>query len=339
LSTPQTSGGWEQQLAPQWAPEQVADTGARIAAAVEQVVLGKTEVVRSAVVTLLAGGHLLLEDVPGVGKTALAKSLARAVDCSVSRIQFTPDLLPSDVTGVSIYDRRSGEFEFRPGPVFANMLVADEINRASPKTQSALLECMEEQQVTVDSTTYRLAEPFMVLATQNPVEMEGTYPLPEAQRDRFTTRVSLGYPSATAELSMIDAHAAEDPVEHLRPVCAAGDVRAMIEAVRAVRISTDLRRYVVGLVGATRTSPLVRLGASPRATLHLVRTARAHAALDGRAHVLPDDITSVAAAVLAHRLMLTGEAVATGRDATSIVSELLRHAPVPRSPAPATRMR
>ena len=330
MSTPQASGGWEQQLAPQWSPEQVADTGEQIVAAVERVVLGKTSVVRTAVVTLLAGGHLLLEDVPGVGKTALAKSLARAVDSSVSRIQFTPDLLPSDVTGVSIYDRRSGEFEFRPGPVFANMLVADEINRASPKTQSALLECMEEQQVTVDSTTYRLAEPFMVLATQNPVEMEGTYPLPEAQRDRFTTRVSLGYPNAAAELTMIDAHAADDPVENLQPVCTAAEVRSMSEAARGVHISAELRRYVVELVSATRTTPLLRLGASPRATLHLVRTARAHAALAGRAHVLPDDIAAVAEPVLAHRLLLTGQAMAARQDTSSIVRELIRHTPVPR---------
>jgi len=339
VSTSQTSAAWEQQLTPSWTPDEVADTAARIVAAVEQVVLGKSSVVRTAVVTLLAGGHLLLEDVPGVGKTALAKSLARAVDSSVSRIQFTPDLLPSDVTGVSIYDRRSGEFEFRPGPVFANMLVADEINRASPKTQSALLECMEEQQVTVDSTTYRLAEPFMVLATQNPVEMEGTYPLPEAQRDRFTARVSLGYPSAAAELGMIGAHAADDPVEALRPVCAAADVRAMIEAARTVHIADELRRYVVELVGATRSCPLVRLGASPRATLHLVRTARAMAALDGRAHVVPDDITAMAAPVLAHRLMLTGEAVAAGRDTSSLVQDLLSRITVPRSPVPTPRIR
>jgi len=334
VSTPRTSGGWdgtwEQQLTPQWGVEQVATTGQRIVAAVEQVVLGKTQVVRTAVLTLLAGGHLLLEDIPGVGKTALAKALAKAVDSSVSRIQFTPDLLPSDVTGVSIYDRRSGEFEFRPGPVFANMLVADEINRASPKTQSALLECMEEQQVTVDSTTYRLAEPFMVLATQNPVEMEGTYPLPEAQRDRFTTRVSLGYPNAAAELTMIDAHAADDPVENLQPVCTAAEVRSMSEAARGVHISTELRRYVVELVSATRTTPLLRLGASPRATLHLVRTARAHAALAGRAHVLPDDIAAVAEPVLAHRLLLTGQAMAARQDTSSIVRELIRHTPVPR---------
>ena len=333
-----TTGGWEQQVGASWSPERVAEVGGRIVAAVDQVLLGKTGAVRTAVVTLLAGGHLLLEDVPGVGKTALAKSLARSVDCSVSRIQFTPDLLPSDVTGVSIYDRRSGGFEFRPGPVFANLLVADEINRASPKTQSALLECMEEQQVTVDATTYRLAEPFMVLATQNPVEMEGTYPLPEAQRDRFTARISLGYPSAAAELRMIDTHAGHDPVESLLPVCSAGDVHAMLEAVRSIHISTDLRRYVVGLVGATRTSPLVRLGASPRATLHLVRTARAHAALDARAHVVPDDIAAVATAVLAHRLMLTGTAVAAGRDASSVVQELISHLPVPRSPAPTPRV-
>lgn len=334
VSTSRISGGfdgtWEQELTPRWPLEQVAETGQRIIAAVEQVVVGKTRVVRTAVLTLMAGGHLLLEDVPGVGKTALAKSLARAVDSSVSRIQFTPDLLPSDVTGVSIYDRRNGEFEFRPGPVFANILVADEINRASPKTQSALLECMEEQQVTVDSTTYRLAEPFMVLATQNPVEMEGTYALPEAQRDRFTTRVSLGYPSVEAELTMIDAHSAPDPVNQLWPVCTAADVRSMIAATRTVYMSQELRRYVVELVSSTRTSPLIRLGASPRATLHLVRTVRARAALDGRAHVLPDDVTSMAEPVLAHRLLLTGEAVAGRRDAGSVMHELIDHIPVPR---------
>ncbi|WP_127782493.1 MoxR family ATPase [Rhodococcus sp. X156] len=324
-----------QSTATQWTVSEVAETAERVVATVEQVLVGKTAVVRTAVLTLLAGGHLLLEDVPGVGKTALAKALARAVDSSVSRIQFTPDLMPSDVTGVSIYDRQNGEFEFQPGPVFANLLVADEINRASPKTQSALLECMEEQQVTVDGHTYQLAEPFMVLATQNPVEMEGTYPLPEAQRDRFTTRVSLGYPSAEAELMMIDTHSGHDAVGQLVPACSAAEVSRMIDAVRDVHVSAELRRYVVTLVSATRTSPLVRLGASPRATLHVVRAARAHAAMAGRAHVLPDDVIAVAEPVLAHRLLLSGEAVAARRDAAAVVQEIVGRTPVPRGgPAP-----
>lgn len=313
-----------------WEPTVIADGAARVVAAVEQVVLGKGEVVRTAVMTLLAGGHLLVEDVPGVGKTVLAKALARAVDCSVSRVQFTPDLLPSDVTGVTVYDRRTAEFDFRPGPVFANMVVADEINRASPKTQSALLECMEEHQVTVDSTTYPLAEPFMVLATQNPVEMEGTYPLPEAQRDRFTTRISLGYPGPDAELAMIEGHAARDPLESVRPVCTAADVRAMIAGASTVHMALELRRYVVELVSATRDTPMVRLGASPRATLHLVRAARARAAMAGRDHVLPDDVQAVAVPVLAHRLLLTGEARAARRVADDVVLELLDQLVVPR---------
>jgi MoxR-like ATPase len=313
-----------------WAPAAVADGAARVVAAVEQVLMGKGEVVRTAVMTLLAGGHLLVEDVPGVGKTVLAKALARAVDCSVSRVQFTPDLLPSDVTGVTVYDRRTAEFDFRPGPVFANMVVADEINRASPKTQSALLECMEEHQVTVDATTYPLAEPFMVLATQNPVEMEGTYPLPEAQRDRFTTRISLGYPHQDAELAMIEGHAGSDPVDRIRPVCTAADVRSMIAGARAVHVAPELRRYVVELVSATRSSPLVRLGASPRATLHLVRAARARAAMAGRDHVLPDDVHAVAVPVLAHRLLLTGEARAARREAGQVVHQLLDQLVVPR---------
>ena len=313
-----------------WDPAVIADGAARVVAAVEQVVLGKGEVVRTAVMTLLAGGHLLVEDVPGVGKTVLAKALARAVDCTVSRVQFTPDLLPSDVTGVTVYDRRTAEFDFRPGPVFANMVVADEINRASPKTQSALLECMEEHQVTVDSTTYPLAEPFMVLATQNPVEMEGTYPLPEAQRDRFTTRISLGYPDPDAELAMIEGHAASDPLDNVRPVCTAADVRAMIAGASTVHMAPELRRYVVELVSATRNTPMVRLGGSPRATLHLVKAARARAAMAGRDHVLPDDVQAVAVPVLAHRLLLTGEARAARRVAGDVVLELLDQLVVPR---------
>ncbi|MCI2420558.1 MoxR family ATPase [Saccharopolyspora sp. K220] len=302
----------------------------RIAANVEQVLVGKPEVVRVALVTMLAEGHLLVEDVPGVGKTSLAKALARSIDCAVSRIQFTPDLLPSDITGVSIYNRQTENFEFRPGPVFANIVVGDEINRASPKTQSALLECMEENQVTVDGETYPLNAPFMVIATQNPIEMEGTYALPEAQRDRFTTRVSIGYPDAKAELAMVDEHAGHDPLRDLRPVADSSEVQAMLRAVRQVHLSTEIRRYVIDLVTATRQLPELRLGASPRSTLQLVRAARAQAALAGREFVIPDDVQAIAVPVLAHRLVLTSEARAARRSATDLVRQLLNRIPVPR---------
>ncbi|GAB3906072.1 hypothetical protein GCM10029964_102280 [Kibdelosporangium lantanae] len=243
--------------------DEVHATAQRIAANVERVLVGKPDVVRIALVTLLAEGHLLVEDVPGVGKTSLAKALARSIDCTVSRLQFTPDLLPSDVTGVSVFNRQTTGFEFRPGPVFANIVVGDEINRASPKTQSALLECMEEHQVTVDGKTYRLESPFMVIATQNPIEMEGTYALPEAQRDRFTARVSIGYPDPAAELAMVDEHAGHDPLTTLQPVSDADQIRSLVEAVRAVHISPEIRRYAVELVSATRRLPEIRLGASP----------------------------------------------------------------------------
>ena len=252
---------------------EVVELAHRIAANVSHVLVGKPDVVRLALVTLLAEGHLLVEDVPGVGKTSLAKALAVSIDCSVSRVQFTPDLLPGDITGMSIYNRQTEEFEFRPGPVFANVVIADEINRASPKTQSALLECMAEHQVTVDGVTYRLASPFLVVATQNPIEMDGTYPLPEAQRDRFTARVSVGYPDAAAELTMLDEHAAADPLEQLRPVADAPTVQAVIETVRRIQVGPEVRQYCVDLVAATRRLPELRLGASPRATLQLVRTA------------------------------------------------------------------
>jgi MoxR-like ATPase len=275
-------------------PPDVADVGARIAANIQRVIVGKPEVVRVALVTLFAEGHLLVEDVPGVGKTSLAKALARSIDGSVSRVQFTPDLMPVDITGLSIFNRQSAEFEFRPGPVFANVVIADEINRASPKTQSALLECMAERQVTVDGATYALASPFMVVATQNPVEMDGTYPLPEAQRDRFTARVSVGYPDVAAELAMIDEHAAADPFDALHPVTDARHVHAAIETVRHVHIGPEVRQYCVEIVAATRRLPELRLGASPRATLQLVRTARAQAALSGRSFVVPDDVQAVA---------------------------------------------
>ncbi|HEU5471526.1 MAG TPA: MoxR family ATPase [Actinophytocola sp.] len=302
----------------------------RIAANVERVLVGKPEVVRIALVTLLAEGHLLVEDVPGVGKTSLAKALARSIDCTVSRIQFTPDLLPSDVTGVSIFNRQTNDFEFRPGPVFANIVVGDEINRASPKTQSALLECMEEEQVTVDTSTYRLQAPFMVIATQNPIEMEGTYALPEAQRDRFTARVSIGYPDPNAELAMVEEHAAADPMKTLQPVSDAAQIIKLIETVRRVELSPEVRRYAVELVSATRRLPEIRIGASPRSTLHLVRAARAQAALSGRDFVVPDDMHSIAMPVLAHRLVLTAEAQAGRRSSAELIRNLIQRVPVPQ---------
>ena len=317
--------------------DELHETARRIAANVEHVLVGKPEVIRIALVTLLAEGHLLVEDVPGVGKTSLAKALARSIDCTVSRIQFTPDLLPSDVTGVSIFNRQSGEFEFRPGPVFANIVVGDEINRASPKTQSALLECMEEHQVTVDNSTYRLEAPFMVIATQNPIEMEGTYALPEAQRDRFTARVSIGYPDQQAELAMVDEHSGHDPMAELQPVSDAETVHGLIETVRGVHLAPEVRRYAVDVVAATRAVPEIRLGASPRATLHLVRAARAQAALSGRDYVVPDDLHTVAVPVLAHRLVLTTESHAARRSATDVIRAVLHRVPVPQGSGPARR--
>ena len=313
--------------------DELHDTARRIAANVERVLVGKPDVIRLALVTLLAEGHLLVEDVPGVGKTSLAKALARSIDCTVSRVQFTPDLLPSDVTGVSIYNRQTGEFEFRPGPVFANIVVGDEINRASPKTQSALLECMEEHQVTVDTSTYQLGAPFMVLATQNPIEMEGTYALPEAQRDRFTARVSIGYPDQQAEMAMVDEHSGHDPLADLAPVSDAATILRLIEKVRTVHLAPEVRRYAVDVVAATRQVPEIRLGASPRATLHLVRAARAQAALSGRDYVVPDDLHTVAVPVLAHRLVLTTEAHAARRSATDVVRAVLHRVPVPQGSA------
>ncbi len=307
----------------------VAEEAARIIASVERVIEGKPDVVRLAVTVLLAEGHLLIEDVPGVGKTMLAKALARSIDCSVRRIQFTPDLLPSDITGVSVYGQDSHEFEFKPGAVFANIVVGDEINRASPKTQSALLECMEERQVTVDGVTYVLDAPFMVVATQNPVEMEGTYPLPEAQRDRFTARLSMGYPSVDAELEMLDVHTRPNPLDHLEPVSDSRTIVGMVAAVREVHVSEAVRRYAIDLVTATRTSPELRLGASPRATLHLLRAARAAAALDDRDYVAPDDLQSLAVPVLAHRLLMTPEAAVSQRAPQDVVTDVLARVPVP----------
>jgi MoxR-like ATPase len=309
--------------------EEFRTAASAIAANVEQVIAGKAATVRLALAVLLAEGHLLIEDVPGVGKTKLAKALARSIDCTVRRIQFTPDLLPSDVTGVSVFNQEARDFEFKPGAVFANIVVGDEINRASPKTQSALLECMEERQVTVDGVTYPLQSPFMVIATQNPIEMEGTYPLPEAQRDRFTARIAMGYPDIGSELAMLDAHGASDPLDSLGPVADAVTVRRLITSVRGVHVADVVKQYAVNLITSTRESPELRLGASPRATLQLLRTARAVAALEGREFVLPDDLQALAVPVLAHRVIPTADAHLTRRTTDAVIADLVHRQPVP----------
>ena len=300
-----------------------------ITAAVGRAIRGKADVVELAVLCLVSEGHLLLEDVPGVGKTTLAKALAASVDCDFGRIQFTPDLLPSDVSGVTVWNRSASVFEFRPGPVFASIVLGDELNRASPKTQSALLEAMAENQVTVDGTTYPLGPPFMVIATQNPVEHEGTYPLPESQLDRFLMKASVGYPDRGSELEVLDTHGDSVPLGRLTPVATAADVNGLIAAARTVHASSALTGYVVDLAEASRRHPHLALGMSPRATLSLLRVARSRAAAQGRAYVVPDDIKALAGPVLAHRLVLTPEASMQSADARDVVDDLLRKVPVP----------
>jgi MoxR-like ATPase len=308
----------------------------RIRDSIEKVIEGKPEVAKLALVVLLSDGHLLIEDVPGVGKTMLSKALARSIDCTVRRIQFTPDLLPSDVTGVSIFNQDTRQFEFRPGGIFANIVVGDEINRASPKTQSALLECMEEKQVTVDGTTYSLDSPFMVIATQNPIEMEGTYALPEAQRDRFMARVSMGYPVEAAEIAMLDTHTGANPLDDLEPVADASEIRKLIDIVGQVYVSEPVQRYAVAISTATRRSAELMLGASPRATLHLVRAAKASAAIAGRDYVLPDDVQELAVQVLSHRLLTTVEASMSGRTPEAALRQIVAGVPMPESRRAAT---
>ena len=310
---------------PQLDPAGVQALGARLAANVQRAVKVPATALRDLIVALVAEGHVLIEDNPGVGKTALARSLARTVEAEYARIQCTVDLLPADVVGTNVFNQREGRFEFRPGPVFANVVLVDEINRASPKTQSGLLECMQERSVTVDVHTHELARPFLVLATQNPVEFEGTYPLPEAQVDRFMVRVSLGYPSARAESEMLATHEAGDRVEELEAVVSAAEVLELQQAAVRVRASRALRDYIVALIHRTREDPRVELGASPRAGLMLLRAAKANAMLEGRDHALPDDVQALGQAVLAHRLVLAPEA--TGVSAERVVADALTSTP------------
>ncbi len=295
----------------------------------ELVVRGKRQVVEQTLLCLLANGHLLVEDVPGVGKTTLAKALSASVGADLGRIQFTPDLLPADVTGVSIWNRSTSAFEFRPGPIFTQLVLADEINRASPKTQSALLEAMAEAQVTVDGTTHPLPSPFMVMATQNPIEQEGTYPLPESQLDRFLMRISVGYPDRDDEYAILQTHETDNVVGGLQPVATMNDIEAMARLVSAVHIENDLRAYLIDLAEATRRHPAISLGMSPRATLSLQRVSRARAAAAGRTFVTDDDIKAVAVNVVSHRLILNPEAMLRGTEAHEVMGDILRAVPVP----------
>jgi MoxR-like ATPase len=305
------------------------DVAQRVIENVSRVIHAPRSLIARCVMGILCEGHVILEDFPGVGKTMLAKSIARSLDCEFARVQATPDLLPSDVTGVSVFNMTGNEFEFKPGPVFANLVLVDEINRASPKTQSALLECMQEVQVTVDGVTHPLARPFMVIATQNPIEYEGTFPLPEAQLDRFTMRLTLGYPDARQEAAMLSEHAAGEPLDDLRAVTTAAEIEAAIAAVRAVFVEESLHRYVVAILTHTRSDTRLSLGASPRAGIALLRVAKAHAVVEGRDYVSPGDVKAVAEDVLSHRVILAPEARTAGIDAGDSIREALERTAIP----------
>ncbi len=296
---------------------------------VEKVMIGKTGVVRLAVIALLSQGHLLIEDAPGLGKTMLARSLAKSINCSFKRIQFAPDMLPGDITGVSVFNQKLGDFEFRPGPVMAQVVLADEINRATPKVQSALLEAMEERQVTVDGVTRKMPAPFHVLATQNPIEYEGTFPLPEAQLDRFILKITIGYPSAAEEVAIIERQQYVHPIEEIDHVVDAADILMVQAAVRRVYVDDLVKQYIVALVGATRQHPMIYLGASPRGSLALFRTAQARALLDGRDYVLPDDVKALAVPALVHRTLVSPAGQSQGKDGATSIAEILDTVPVP----------
>src|SRR5579859_1573199 len=300
----------------------------RVVANVERVIVGKAEPVAFSLIAVICHGHVLIEDVPGVGKTVLTKAIARSIGCTFKRIQFTHDLLPSDVTGVSIYNQKTSNFEFRPGPIMAQIVLADEINRATPKTQSALLEAMEEAQLTVDGTTYRLPVPFMVMATQNPIEYEGTFPLPEAQLDRFMMNISLGYPKASDEINILDTHQHHHPLDDLAQIMTAEELLLIQEQVRSVHVEPSIREYIVAIANATRSHPNIYLGVSPRGSLALFRAAQAFAAMRGRGYVIPDDIKFLAKPTLAHRIIVTPSARVRAITSTAILEEILQTVPV-----------
>ncbi|HEY4383554.1 MAG TPA: MoxR family ATPase [Ktedonobacteraceae bacterium] len=303
----------------------------RVVANVERVIVGKADSVAFSLIAVICHGHVLIEDVPGVGKTVLTKAIARSIGCTFKRIQFTPDLLPSDITGVSIYNQKSGNFEFRPGPIMAQIVLADEVNRATPKTQSALLEAMEESQITVDGTTYRLPDPFMVMATQNPIEYEGTFPLPEAQLDRFMMNIKLGYPKAVDEVNILDSHQLRHPLEDLSQIMTAEELVLIQKQIKNIHVDPSIREYIVAIANATRSHNNIYLGVSPRGSLALFRAAQALAAMRGRGYVIPDDVKLLAKPTLAHRIIVTPAARVRAISSTAILDEILQSVAVPNA--------